>query len=411
MAHVFPFHAVTPRPETAARVSSPPYDVMSTDEARAMANDNPLSFLRVIRSEIDLPATTNPYSNEVYIKAAENYRELKQSAPMARSETPSYYVYQLEMNGHVQTGIAATPAVADYDDNIIKKHEKTRQAKENDRTKHILTLRAQTGMVFLTYRDTETLDELVAKSTTATPPQFDFTADDGVRHTLWIVPDELTDQITAAFADVPALYIADGHHRAASASRTCAELSKANPDAPDDAAWTRFLAVIFPASQLQILPYNRVVKGLNRHTPDKLLESIQDIAKITPANSPTPTDPGTVCMYVDKNWWTLELNADPSTLPPVDALDVSLLQNQILAPLLGIEDPRTDDRIDFVGGIRGTGELEKRVDNGSADIAFSMYPTTVDQLMAIADADEIMPPKSTWFEPKLRDGLLVHEIY
>jgi uncharacterized protein (DUF1015 family) len=409
MAHVFPFRAVTPTPETAVRVSSPPYDVMSTDEARTMALDNPLSFLRVIRSEIDLPVNTNPYSDEVYAKAAENYRTLKQTAPMEQSDTPRFYVYRLEMNGHVQTGIAATPAVADYDNNIIKKHEKTRQAKENDRTRHILTLRAQTGMVFLTYRDTDALDSLV-EQTTQTEPLFDFRANDGVKNTLWQVPDNLTNNIIQAFAEVPNLYIADGHHRAASASRTCAELSKATPDAPADAAWTRFLAVIFPASQLQILPYNRVIKGLNGHTSAEIQETIKEVADITPADSPTPTAPGTVCMYLDKKWWKLTLKADRESLPPVDALDVSLLQNLVLAPVFGIADPRTDDRIDFVGGIRGTSELEKRVDTGDADIAFSMYPTTVNQLMAISDADEVMPPKSTWFEPKLRDGLLVHEI-
>jgi uncharacterized protein (DUF1015 family) len=408
MAKVYPFHAVLPDESVAAKVSSPPYDVMSTDEARGMAERNPLSFLRVIRSEIDLPADTDPYSAAVYQRALENYQRLKQNAPLVKSKAARFYIYRLIMNGHEQTGIAATPAVADYDCGVIKKHEKTRQVKENDRTRHIMTLRAQTGMVFLTYRDHAEINSIVEQITT-TSPLFDFTANDGVTHTVWAVDESLNSMIISAFDEVPALYIADGHHRAASASRVQAELTNAAGET-ENAPWARFLAVVFPASQLSILAYNRVVKGLNGHDAKSLFAAIEKIAAIRPADSADPPRPGSVCMYLDGKWWLLEFKSIPTRLSPVESLDVSLLQDQVLAPILGIADPRTDERIDFVGGIRGADELEKRIADGSADIAFSMYPATVEQLMDISDADEIMPPKSTWFEPKLRDGLLIHEI-
>ena len=383
----------------APSVATLPYDVMNRDEAAKMAAGNPLSFLHVTRSEIDLPSDTNPYSPEVYEKAAQNWNALKK-ARLAKDAVPAFYIYSLVMNGRRQTGIVATPAVKDYDTGIILKHEKTRKEKEDDRTRHISTLRAQTGPVFLTYKDSPAIDAIVTK-TMASAPLFDFTAEDGIQHTGWRIADDDTEAVQNAFAQIPNLYIADGHHRAASASRAYATLKDGESD--------RFLAVIFPASQLKILPYNRVVFDLNGMDEEQFLAAVRSRMAVEPAASAEPDGIGDVRMYLAGKWWKLTLSslANAST---IDALDVSRLQNTILAPLLGIDDPRTSKRIDFVGGIRGTGELEKRVNSGEAKVAFSMFATTLDQLMAIADAGGIMPPKSTWFEPKLRDGLFVHEI-
>ena len=383
----------------APRVATLPYDVMNRDEAASMAAGNPLSFLHITRSEIDLPADTNPYDAIVYEKAAQNWRTLRNSR-LAKDAIPAFYIYSLVMNGRRQTGIVATPTVQDYDNAVILKHEKTRKEKEDDRTRHISTLRAQTGPVFLTYKDSPAIDAIVAK-TMAAAPLFDFTAEDGIQHTGWRIADDDTEAVQNAFAQIPNLYIADGHHRAASASRAYATLKDGEAD--------RFLAVIFPASQLKILPYNRVVFDLNGMNEEQFLAAVRSRMTVEPAVSANPDAIGDVRMYLAGRWWKLTLpsleNADA-----IDALDVSRLQNTILAPLLAIEDPRTSKRIDFVGGIRGTGELEKRVNSGEAKVAFSMFATTLDQLMAIADAGGIMPPKSTWFEPKLRDGLFVHEI-
>lgn len=409
MAQVFPFAAVMPPAERAHLVADPPYDVVSAEEAAALAAGNPLGFLRVGRAEIELPPETDPYSDTVYARAKENYARLCREAPLTADSRPSYYVYSLVMQGHRQTGIVAAPAVDDYDAEIIKKHEKTRQAKEDDRTRHILTLRSQTGPVFLAYRDSAAIDAIVADTMTGAA-LFDFTAKDGIRHTGWRVSAADAPRLQAAFAAVPCLYIADGHHRAASASRTRATLRAANPNHTGNEEYNRFLAVIFPASQLRILPYNRIVFDLGGLTPARLREGLAAHFTVTSADSPSPERPGVVHMYLEKRWWRLVYKGDPASLPPVDGLDVSLLQALVLGPLLGIDDPRVSKRIDFVGGIRGTAELEKRVDSGEAAVAFSMYPTTLDQLMAIADANEIMPPKSTWFEPKLRDGLFVHDI-
>ena len=383
----------------APSVATLPYDVMNRDEAAKMAAGNPLSFLHVTRSEIDLPSDTNPYSPEVYEKAAQNWNALKK-ARLAKDAVPAFYIYSLVMNGRRQTGIVATPAVKDYDTGIILKHEKTRKEKEDDRTRHISTLRAQTGPVFLTYKDSPAIDAIVTK-TMASAPLFDFAAEDGIQHTGWRIADDDTEAVQNAFAQIPNLYIADGHHRAASASRAYATLKDGESD--------RFLAVIFPASQLKILPYNRVVFDLNGMDEEQFLAAVRSRMAVEPAASAEPDGVGDVRMYLAGKWWKLTLPslANAST---IDALDVSRLQNTILAPLLGIDDPRTSKRIDFVGGIRGTGELEKRVNSGEAKVAFSMFATTLDQLMAIADAGGIMPPKSTWFEPKLRDGLFVHEI-
>ena len=383
----------------APSVATLPYDVMNRDEAAKMAAGNPLSFLHVTRSEIDLPSDTNPYSPEVYEKAAQNWNALKK-ARLAKDAVPAFYIYSLVMNGRRQTGIVATPAVKDYDTGIILKHEKTRKEKEDDRTRHISTLRAQTGPVFLTYKDSPAIDAIVTK-TMASAPLFDFTAEDGIQHTGWRIADDDTEAVQNAFAQIPNLYIADGHHRAASASRAYATLKDGESD--------RFLAVIFPASQLKILPYNRVVFDLNGMDEEQFLAAVRSRMAVEPAASAEPDGVGDVRMYLTGKWWKLTLPS-LANASAIDALDVSRLQNTILAPLLAIDDPRTSKRIDFVGGIRGTGELEKRVNSGEAKVAFSMFATTLDQLMAIADAGGIMPPKSTWFEPKLRDGLFVHEI-
>jgi uncharacterized protein (DUF1015 family) len=409
MAKVLPFAAVMPPADRAKQVADPPYDVVNREEAAALAASNPLGFMRVARAEIELPDEIGPYDDAVYAKAKENYARLCREVPLAADSRPSYYVYSLVRNGHRQTGIVAAASVDDYDAEIIKKHEKTRPSKEDDRTRHILTLRSQTGPVFLAYRATDAIDQIVA-DTMAGSPLFDLTADDGVEHTGWRVAEVATAALQAAFAAVPCLYIADGHHRAASASRARAALREANPDHTGSEEYNSFLTVIFPASQLQILPYNRLVFSLNDRTPEQVRTEIAAAFDVTPADSPTPDQAGVVHMYLEKQWWRLAYKGDISALSPVDCLDVSLLQTHVLTPVLGIDDPRTSTGIDFVGGIRGTAELEKRVDSGEAAVAFAMFPTTLDQLMAISDAGEIMPPKSTWFEPKLRDGLFSHDI-
>ena len=409
MAIVYPFAAVRPQPDNAAAVAAPPYDVVTTQEADAMAAGKPLSFLRVSRPEIELPVGTDLYAPEVYRKAAENYERLKENAPLVQEEEPVYYVYSLRMGDHRQTGIVAAASVDDYDEDVIRKHEKTRRAKEDDRTRHVLTLASQTGPVFLTYRDQAELGTLTAEAMQKTP-LFDFAADDGVQHTVWRIPADETAAVRDAFNRVPLLYIADGHHRAAAASRARAERRDRNPNHTGQEEYNRFLAVIFPASELQILAYNRVVSGLNDLNSEAFLARVEERFDTTCTSSPEPGQQGDIHMYLGGQWYCLRYRGDTSALPPAEQLDVSILQENLLAPLLGIDDPRTDKRIDFVGGIRGTDELVSRVHNGSADVAFSMYPTTVDQLMAIADAGAIMPPKSTWFEPKLRDGLLCHDI-
>ncbi len=403
MSKIYPFAAVMPAEGKAAEVATLPYDVMNRAEAAAMAEGNPNSFLRVTRSEIELPDSVQPYAAEVYAKAAENWKAMRKTV-LVQDSAPCFYIYSLVMDGRRQTGVVAAASVADYDNEIIRKHEKTRKEKEDDRTRHISTLRAQTGPVFLTYRDSAAVDAIVEK-TMQGPSLFDFTANDGIRHTGWRVASHDTPALADAFDAIPLLYIADGHHRAASASRTHALLASQNCVGESD----RFLSVIFPAGQLRILAYNRLIFDLNGMSSDQFLQKLAAICQIAPADAPVPPCPGTVCMFMNDGWRLLTLK-QPETDSAVDKLDVSLLQNQVLAPLLGIDDPRTSKRIDFIGGIRGTGELERRVRSGEGKVAFSMYPTSLEQLMAIADQHAIMPPKSTWFEPKLRDGLFVHEI-
>jgi uncharacterized protein (DUF1015 family) len=386
-------------------VAAVPYDVVSTEEAQALAAGNPLSFLHVSRAEIDLAAGTNPYSDAVYAKAAENFAMLKSRAPLVLEEASSLYVYRLRMGPHVQTGIAATFSVDEYDADVIKKHETTRRDKEDDRTRHILELRAQTGPVFLTYNASPGVDAVVGRTTTRAP-LFDFTAVDGVQHTIWRVDPADERALVDAFAAVPSLYIADGHHRAASAARVRQQLRGSSGARGD---WDRFLAVAFPGNQMQVLAYNRVVKDLGTYTPDSLLAELHQRFTVLDG-VPIPARKGHVSMFLGGEWHRIDLGISPPGTPAADRLDVSRLQDLVLAPLLGIGDPRTDKRIDFVGGARGTAELEQQVRSGKAAVAFSMYPVSVDDLMQIADAGGIMPPKSTWFEPKLRDGLLSHLI-
>jgi len=401
MAAIRPFRALRPARETAAAVSSVPYDVVSTDEARQLAAGNPLSFLHVTRSEIDLPPGTDPYSAAVYAKAKAQLAALRIDAPLVVEDTPSLYFYRLRMGGHEQTGLAACFSVDEYEQDVIKKHERTRPDKEDDRTRHIVELGAQTGVVFLTYRGSEAIDRL-SRAVTADAPLYDFRADDGVHHTIWRVSGAEATGLVDAFAQVPALYIADGHHRAASAARARAE--KRTPDADT------FIAVAFPSNQMHILPYNRTVKDLAGQTPAQLLAALGARVPVR-AGAATPRGKGEVSMYLDGKWHVVDLSAAaPADGSRAAGLDVALLQTHVLEPLLKIGDVRTDKRIDFVGGARGTAALESAVNSGKAAVAFSMHPVTIDDLMAISDEGGIMPPKSTWFEPKLRDGLLIHTI-
>ena len=387
------------------QVAAVPYDVVNTEEAQSLAAANPLSFLHVSRAEIDLPADTNPYADTVYAKAAENLKALKTRAPLVVEDRPSLYVYRLKMGGHVQTGIAASYSLDEYDADVIKKHERTRRDKEDDRTRHIVELRAQTGPVFLTYRASPAVDKVVDRAV-ARPPLFDFAADDGVQHTVWRVDSREERALTAAFAAIPSMYIADGHHRAASAARVRQQLRASNGAAGE---WDTFLAVAFPDDQMQVLPYNRVIKDLGTHTPDSLLAALRQ--QFTMKEGPaTPARKGEVAMFLGGRWYTIDLGTAPDGTAAADRLDVSRLQDTVLTPLLGIGDVRSDKRIDFVGGARGTSALERQVTSGKAAVAFSMHPVSVDDLMQISDAGGIMPPKSTWFEPKLRDGLLSHVI-
>jgi len=390
----------------AARVAAVPYDVVDASEARALASGNPLSFLHVSRAEIDLPADVDPYSDRVYQTAATNFARLRETAPLVTDDEPGVYLYRLRMGAHVQTGVAACFSVDEYDHDIIRKHERTRRDKEDDRTRHILELRAQTGPVFLTYKAAPTVDTLVAQ-TTAGPPLVDVTAADGVQHTLWRAADTAAGALVAAFAGIPALYIADGHHRAASAARARQQLRAEAGGRPGE--WDAFLAVAFPDREMQILPYNRAIKDLGGETAESLLAKIGLVHAVSDGEA-SPRGRGEVGMYLAGRWHTIRLADDPASTAPDRRLDVSRLQDTVLEPLLGIGDVRSDPRIGFVGGARGTAALEAMVNTGAAAVAFSMYPVSVDDLMAISDAGGIMPPKSTWFEPKLRDGLLSHEI-
>jgi uncharacterized protein (DUF1015 family) len=404
MATLHPFRALRPRPDAAARIAAVPYDVVTTEEARAQAADNPLSFLRVSRSEIELPPGTDPYSGEVYERAVRNFERLRQSALVLEDE-PSVYLYRLRSGDHEQTGLAACYSLDEYERGIVKKHERTRRDKEDDRTRHMIALGAQTGPVFLVYRSSGAVDEIAAREVTR-EPLFDFEASDGVRHTLWAVTGKTRDALVSTFASVPTLYIADGHHRAASAARARREVRERTGDEADS---TTFLAVAFPHEQARILPYNRIVKDLGTLGTGDFLAAVRSRFQMSPGPA-TPARRGETAMYFGGAWYTLRPRVPPGGGDPIEALDVSVLHGQLLEPILQIGDVRTDKRIDFVGGARGTEELERLVDSEKAAVAFSLCPVSVTDLMAVADAGAIMPPKSTWFEPKLRDGLLVHLI-
>ncbi len=411
MAVIRPFNAVRPDPEVAHLVASVPYDVVNRREAAELAKGNPINFLRVTRSEIELDEKVDPYDKKVYEKAKENYERLKKEAPMLQDENPHFYLYKLVWGEQEQVGIAATFSVEDYNNDIIMKHEKTRKVKEDDRTNHIVTTKAQTGAVFLTYKGVEKINEVVNKTMKEQEPLYNFTANDSVTHTVWVLPDEYNELIVSEIANVDKLYIADGHHRAASAARAQKVMAEKNKNHTGEEEYNYFLAVLFPAEQLKILPYNRVVFDLNGNTEEQFLEKVKQNFTVEPTENPSPAERRSIGMYLNKQWYLLKPNENVKEGKTVgENLDVSILQNYLLNPVLGIEDPRTSDKIDFIGGIRGTEELERLVNEGKAAVAFSMYPVSVDDLINISNAGETMPPKSTWFEPKLRDGLLVHEI-
>lgn len=408
MADIRPFKALRPTATRVDKVASVPYDVVNTEEARELAANNPYSFLHVSRPEIDLPEGIDPYSDQVYRKALDNFQQLIKDAPLETEDAPSIYLYRLIMDDREQIGVVACSSVDEYDGDLIKKHERTRRDKEDDRTRHLIALRAQTGPVFLTYRARRDIDTMVMETTVANAI-FDFTAPDGIQHTVWRVPDPV--RFVQAFREVPALYIADGHHRAASAARARAELKEQSFGHTGDEEYNFFLTVMFPDEQLRILPYNRAVKDLNGLSAGEFLEAVKNSFAVSENANPEPDIRGTFSMYLEGRWYKLSL---PEGIAPpegiVDSLDVSILQDRLLDPILGIKDVRTDRRIDFIGGMRGTKELERIVDERKAAVAFSMFPTTIDDLLRVSDAGEIMPPKSTWFEPKLRDGLLIHTI-
>ena len=413
MLRIRAFRGLVPDPAQVADIACVPYDVLNTDEARILAEGKPNTLLRVDRAELELPADTNPYSDAVYGRAKANFARLQKVGALQRENAPAIYLYQQRMGAHVQTGLATVCHVDDYVHervanpnarDIIKKHERTRLDKEDDRTRLIGTLRADTGPVFLTYRGRAEIDAIVAKEIANTPAN-DFTAPDGIRHTVWkITAPNVIAALVSEFATLPTAYVADGHHRTASAARVGLEL-RAKGQSTADSDW--FLCVLFPASQLQILPYNRAIKDLNGLNAAQFLAAVEKQFTVTPGSTPAPAKPGDIRMYFGGQWYALGWQHAPDA-DPISRLDVEGLQQRLLAPVLGIDDPRTSKRIDFIGGIRGPGELTKLVDSGKAAVAFSMYPTTVVQLMDIADAGQIMPPKSTWFEPKLRSGLFVH---
>jgi uncharacterized protein (DUF1015 family) len=406
MAVIRPFRAVRPAPASAAAVSSVPYDVVSTEEARQLASDNPLSFLHVTRSEIDLPPDSDPYSADVYARAARNFTALKSAAPLVTEAEPALYLYRLRMGAYEQVGVAGCFSVDEYERDVIRKHERTRRDKEDDRTRHIIELRAQTGVVFLTYKASPDVSAITAV-VTAGAPLYDFTAADGVHHTIWKMDALQSAELMDVFARIPTLYIADGHHRAASAARAREEL-RARGNVGDAGT---FIAVAFPHDQVQILPYNRIVKDLAGNTQDGFLSALRERGIPVRAGSPAPAARRHVSMYLAGRWYEVDLSeAQPAERSHAAGLDVARLQQHVLEPLLGIRDVRTDKRIDFIGGARGAAALEAAVDQGRAAVAFAMYPVTVDDLISISDEGGIMPPKSTWFEPKLRDGLLIHVI-
>jgi len=404
--HSFP--AIRPAPALASRVAAVPYDVVDRDEAAELARGNPHSFLHVGRSDIDLPDDTDPHDPRVYSGARAALESFIAQGTLIRDREPSLYLYRQIMDGRSQVGVVGCVHVDDYENDVIRKHEKTRPDKEDDRTRHVLTLNAHAEPVFLAYRGEKRIDDLTA-AVLRTEPLYDFIAPDGVRHTVWQIPDSRA--LAHAFEAVPTAYVADGHHRSASAWRAGKERRAANPRHLGNEEYNWFLAVLFPADQLTILPYNRVVRDLAGKTAAAVLRDLAQVGRVTRTDNPRPPHPGSFCVYLERAWHRVEL--DPGSIDrsdPIGSLDVSLLQDRVLGPILQVGDPRTDKRLEFVGGIRGTAELERRVNSGDMAIAFSLYPTTMEQLIAVSDAGKVMPPKSTWFEPKLRSGLFVHEL-
>jgi len=412
MAIIQPFCAVRPLSNLADKVASLPYDVMNTAEAKTMAADNPYSFLHVSRAEVDLPSDTDEHSQEVYDKANKNFRQLISSGTLFQDEKPCYYIYAQTMNDRRQIGLVASSSVEDYFNEVIKKHEFTRPEKEEDRIRHMETLSAHVGPIFLTYPKNETIDTLVSTIVENELPIYDFTPEDGVRHTVWLM-DKTEDiaLVTTTFRQqIPFTYIADGHHRTASAAKVGQRLKAQNPNHNGTEEYNFFLSVLFPDEQLAIMDYNRLVKDLNGHSEEEFLARIKQKFELdlTSLASAKPSSLHQFGMYLNGQWYQLKAKTEIVKNDPIGVLDVTILQENVLAPLLGIADPRTDKRIDFVGGIRGLQELERKVNNGEAAVAFALYPVSLQQLMNIADSGNVMPPKSTWFEPKLRDGLFSH---
>lgn len=418
MAIVRPFKALRPKKQDAEKLTSPPYDVLNSQEAAEMAKGNPLSLLHVTKPEIDLPSDIDPYDQKVYDKARENMELFTENGYLVQDETPMFYLYRQTMpigdSEHTQLGLIACASVDEYETGIIKKHELTRKDKEDDRTKHVFITNANTGPVFLTYKAKESIDKLFAKIEKETTPEYDFTAPDGIKHIMWKIdnPEEI-EQIKKEFAAVPILYVADGHHRSASAMRVREMMKLSNPHHTGDEEYNFFLTVIFPDNQMNIMAYNRVLKNLNGNSPEQFISKIEEKFEIKEEGKEPPTPPTrhTFGMYMGgKGYILTPKQGSFDEKDPVASLDVSILQNNLLSPILAIQNPREDKNIDFVGGIRGNGELKKLVDSGKFKVAFSMYPTSIGELFAVADAGLIMPPKSTWFEPKLRDGITIHTI-
>ena len=409
MATIRPFRGVRPKEEYAASVAALPYDVLNSDEARAMAACNPHSFLHVDKSEIDLAPDVDHYDDRVYEKAAENLRKMIVDGILLQDESSMFYIYALAMNDRTQTGIVVCAAVDEYLDGTIKKHEFTREDKEKDRVRHVKTCNAQTGPIFMTYRAQSGVNKLIDAWVQRNSPVYDFVSEDGVRHQVWLLPDPVTvAELESLFRQVPRLYIADGHHRAAAAAQVAVNRRKNSQNDGTYAEYNYFLGVLFPHDQLHIMDYNRMVKDINGLSQAELMKHVLKNFYVSPSSDGKPPTAHSFGMYLEGRWYLLQIKDSLIPGDPLDALDASILQNMLLGPVLGIEDPRTSKRIDFAGGTRGLKELEKRVDSGEMAVAFALYPTSLEELFAVVDDDKIMPPKSTWFEPKLRSGLFIH---
>lgn len=410
MVTVRPFKGLRPAKELADKIASPPYDVLDSDEARTIAKENPLSFLRIVKPEVDLDPSVDLYDTKVYEQGAFNLRHLMEHGEMIQEKKPMFYFYRQIMGDHSQVGLVTTVSAEDYRNNLIKKHEFTRKVKEEDRIRHIETQNAQCGPVFLTYPDIPEFDNLQRRICCENEPEYDFVSPDGIRHSLWVVDsDKDIETIEKIFTEVPSLYVADGHHRSAAGTIVAERRQKDNSNHTGNEEYNYFLAVIFPKNQMKIMAYNRVVKDLNGNSLDEFMDKVHDRFDVTENTVSSPDSMLEYSMYLNGKWYGLEPKAGsfPSS-DPVRSLDASILQENLLNPILGINDPRTSERIKFVGGIRGTKELEKLVDSGKYEVAFSLYPTSIDQLIEVAESGNVMPPKSTWFEPKLRSGMVVH---